>query len=77
MDKPIKGSKNNILTLAYLQRLVFQKFKKNNKFVNALREFEISKATMNFKIDIVNFIDMYPKMRKSCISRFYLKTIFE
>ena len=75
-DKLIKCSKNNILTLAYQQGMVFQKFKKNNKFVNAVTEFEISKTTMNFKIDIVNFIDQYPKMRKSCISLFHLKNNF-
>ena len=39
-------------------------------------EFEISKTTMNSKIDIVNFIDKYPKMRKSSISLFYLKNNF-
>ena len=62
IDKLIKCSKNNILTLAYQQGIVFQKFKKNNKFVKAVTEFEINKTTMNFKIDIVNFIDKYPKM---------------
>ena len=76
IDKLIKCNKNNILTLAYEQGIVFQKFKKNNKFVNAVTEFEISKTTMNFKIGIVNFIDKYPKMRKSSISLFYLKNNF-
>ena len=65
------------LTLAQQQGMVFKKFKKNNKFVNTVTEFEISKTTMNFKIDIANFIDKYPKMRKSCISLFYLKNNFQ
>ena len=69
----IKCSKNNILTLAYQQGKVFQKFKKGNRFLTAAAEFEKSKSTINFKIDTVNFIDKYPKMRKSCISLFYLK----
>ena len=55
IDKPIKCSKNNILTLAYQQGMLFQEIKKNSKFFNAVTEFEISKTTMNFKIDIVNF----------------------
>ena len=38
IDKLIKCNKNNILRLAYQQRMVFQEFKKNNKFVNALKE---------------------------------------
>ena len=50
-DNFIKCSKNNILTLAYQQRKVFQKFKKDNKFVDAVTEFKKSKTTINFKID--------------------------
>ena len=75
IDKLIKCTKNNILMLVYQQGKVFQKFKMNNKFAKAVTEFEKSK-TINFKIDIVNFIDRYPKMRKSCIALFYLKNSF-
>ena len=76
IDKLTKLSKNNILTLAYQQGKVFQKFKINNKFASAVTEFGISKTTINFKIDIVKFIENYPKMKKSCISLFYLKNNF-
>ena len=76
IGKLIKCNKNNILTLAYQQGKVFQKFKNDNKFVNAVTEFEKSKATINFKTDIINFIDRYPRMKKSCISLFYLKNNF-
>ena len=61
IDKLIKCSKNNILTLVYQQGKLFQKFKMNNKFVKAVTEFEKSKTTINLKIDIVNFTDRYPK----------------
>ena len=53
-DKMIKCSKNNILMLAYQQERVFQKFKINKGFSNAVIEFGISKIAINFKIDIVN-----------------------
>ena len=76
IDKLIKCNKNNILILAYQQGMIFRRFKENNKFVNAVTEFEISKTTMNSKIDIVNVIDKYPKMRKFCISLFYLRNNF-
>ena len=76
LDKLTKCSKNNILVWAYQQGKVFQKFKSNNKFVSAVTEFGISKTTINFKIDIVKFIENYPKMKKSCISLFYLKNNF-
>ena len=76
IDKIIKCSKNNILMFAYQQGRVFQKFKMNKGFSNALIEFAISKTTINFKIDIVKFINQHPRMRKSSISLFYLKTNF-
>ena len=76
LDKLTKCSKNNILVWAYQQGKVFQKFKSNNKFVSAVTEFGISKTTIIFKIDIVKFKENYPKMKKSCISLFYLKNNF-
>ena len=76
LDKLTKCSKNNILVWAYQQGKVFQKFKSNNKFVSAVTEFGISKAIINFKIDIVKFIENYPKMKKFCILLFYLKNNF-
>ena len=76
LDKLTKCSKNNILVLTYQQGKLFQKFKSNNKFISAVTEFGISKTTINFKIDIVKFIENYPKMKKSCISLFYLKNNF-
>ena len=46
----------------------------DNRFTSAVTEIKISKAAINFKIDIVNFIDKHPKMQISCISHFYLKS---
>ena len=74
LDKLTKPSKNNILVLAYQQGKVFQKFKSNNKFVSAVTEFGISKTTINIKIDIVKFIENYPKIKKYLA--FYLKNNF-
>ena len=76
LDKLTKCSKNNILVLTYQQGKVFQKLKSNNKFISAVTEFGVSKTTINFKIDIVKFLENYPKMKKSCISLFYLKNNF-
>ena len=76
IDKMIKNKKNNILTQAYHEGIIFRKFKTNSKFTSAVSEFKISKTTINFKIDIVKFIDEFPKMRTSYISLFYLKNNF-
>ena len=70
INKMIKNKKNDILMLAYHQGIIFRKFKENNRFTSAVSKFEISKTNINFKIDIVKFIDKYPKMRTSCISLF-------
>ena len=62
--------------LAYQQGRFLQKFKMNKRFSNAVTEFGISKTTINFKIDVVNFINQHPGMRKSSISLFYLRNNF-
>ena len=76
MDNMIKSKKSNILTIASQQGEIFRRFKTNNKFISAVGAFKISKTTINFKIDIVKFIDMYPKMQASCVSLYYLKNNF-
>ena len=62
--------------IVYQQDKIFRRFKTDNNFISAVSAFEISKTTINFKIDIVKFIDKYPKMQKSCISLHYLKNNF-
>ena len=76
MDYIIKSKKNNILLIAYQQGEIFKRFKTNIKFISAVSAFKVSKTTINFKIDIVKFIDMHPKMQTSCISLDYLKNNF-
>ena len=76
IERLIKCSNNSILTLAYKQRKVFQKFKKDNKFINVVIEFEKSKTTINFKTDVVNFVEKYLRIKKSCFSFFYLNNNF-
>ena len=77
MDKMISVKKNNTLTIARKQGEIFKKFNTDNKFMSAVKKFNISKATINFKIGIVEFINMYPRMEKSCISLYYLKNNFK
>ena len=51
-------------------------FRNLKGITSLLTLFGVSKATINFTIDIVNFIDQYPGMRKSSISLFYLNNNF-
>ena len=76
IKKTIKNKKNNILTLPYHQVIIFRKHKTSNRFTRAVSELKISKTTTNFKVDIVKFINKYPKMRTSCINLFYLRNNF-
>ena len=76
MNKMIKIDKKNILKIAYKQGKIFRKYKTNNKFIIAASAFKISKATINFKIGIVVFIDKYPRTEKSCISLYYFRNNF-
>ena len=71
-----KSKKNNILILAYHQGLIFERSKENSKFTGAVTNLKIGKATINFKIRIIKFIDDYPKMRKSSVSLHFLKKNF-
>ena len=76
MNYMIKSKKNNILLIAYHQGEIFKRFKTNHKFISTFIAFKICKTTINFKIDIVKFIDIYPKMQTSLISLHYLKNNF-
>ena len=68
MEKVIKSDKCNILWLAYQQDQISQKFKMNDNFINMVKEFNISKSTILFKISIVKCINKYPRMKKSSLS---------
>ena len=63
MDYMIKSKKNNILLIAYHQSEIFKRFRTNDKFISVVSAFKISKTMINFKIDIVKFIDIYPKKK--------------
>ena len=61
MGNIIRSNKCSILWLAYQQDQIFERFKVNNKFINMMNQFGISKLTMVFKIPIVRFLNNYPK----------------
>ena len=41
---------------AYRQGTIFKKFKSNNKFMNAVSDFKVSKTTINFKILLISIL---------------------
>ena len=48
MDEMIGTKRNDVLMIAYQQGKIFKRFKTDNKFINAVTKFEITKATINF-----------------------------
>ena len=68
IERIVKSKNNNVLILAYHQGLIFKKSKENIKLAGAVCNLKIGKATINFKIGIIKFLDDYPKMRKSSVS---------
>ena len=67
MEKLIKSNKCNTLWIPYQQRQIFEKFKTNKSFIDMVKEFEISKSIILFKISIVKFVNKYPRMKKSSL----------
>ena len=51
------SNRNDVIELVRKLDKVFQKFKSNNKIVSAVMEFSISDTSINFKRDIVKFIE--------------------
>ena len=77
MEKVIKSNKCNILWLVYQQGQIYEKFKMNDNFINMVKEFNISKSTILFKISIVKFINKYPRMKNFSLSLYFLKNNFK
>ena len=76
INRVIESRKNNILVLAYHQGAIFKRFKENTMFTSAVTNLKISKSIINFKIEIVQFIHDYPRMKKSSISLHFLNNNF-
>ena len=77
MEKIIRSNKCCILWLAYQQGKILETFKENDKFINSVNNFGISKSTMAFQISIIKFLNNSPKMKKSSFSLHLLKNNFK
>lgn len=76
MKKLFEQTKN-IISTAYQQGKVFQKFKEKEKFVKVIRNFNLNKSMIIFKINIVEMVNKYPKLKNLLLSRNYMKTYFK
>ena len=64
-EEIIKSKKINTVWLACQQGKVFENFKENAKFIEMAEQFEVSKSTITFEINIVKIIVKHPKIKKT------------
>ena len=76
-ERLIKTQKPNILLLACQQGFVLKKFKESAKFSTMVRELQISKSTIFFKISLFKLVDKYPKLIYSTLPLNYFKNYFK
>ena len=67
----------NIIWLAYQQAKVFEKFVKNAKFIELVKQCGFSKFTIIFKINIVKCINKHSKIKNASLSLSFLKNYFK
>ena len=76
-----RSTKKDMLNIAYIQGIIFKKFKESDKVVERIKEIGVSKSTINFKMKLVKILDKYPKLKTSLfLLNFFkdcLKTIKE
>ena len=56
---------------------MFQKFQEKEKFVTMVRNFNVNKSTLIFKMNIVKLVNKYTKLKKSFFSLNILKTYYK
>lgn len=64
-EEIIKSKKINTVWLACQQGKVFENFKENAKFIEMVEQFEVSKSTITFELNIVKIIVKHPKIKKT------------
>ena len=67
----------NIMSIAYHQGKVFERFKDKENFTKLVNKFKVHESTMIFKINIFNLIDKHPKLMKSSVTLGFLKNCYK
>ena len=62
-EEIIQNKKNLYYMVSLLSSQMFQKFKEEERFVNIVLKFNVSKLTIMFKTSFSKLIDSYPKIK--------------
>ena len=63
----IKTKKKGIISIAYYQRKVFERFEEKEKFIKLVSKLGIHKNTIIFKINVFKLCEKSPKLLRSSI----------
>ena len=69
----LKQRRKGIISIAYNQGKVFERFKEKEKFIKLVSELGIHKNTIIFRTYIFKLCERYPKLLKSSIGLEFLK----
>ena len=70
----IRNKKSDIVSLAYYQGKMFQKFRSKEQFVkDMVLKFKVNKSTMVLKISLSRLIEDYPKIKVSLSLHYFFR----
>ena len=59
----VRSQKNRILNVVYIQGFFFKEFREPNKFVETVKEIDVSKSTISFDVNLIKIFDKYQKLK--------------
>ena len=75
--KILFGLKKGIICIAYQQGKVFKRFKDKKKFDQPVKDFQVNKSTIIFKISIFKLIQKFQDLKKSSLALGFLKNYYK
>ena len=66
-----------ILNVAFRQGTMLKRFKVSDIFGKMITELGVSRPTVYFKINLLNILEKYPKLKKSSSTLNFLKNYFK
>ena len=73
----IKTKKKGIVSMAYHQGKVFNKFKDREKIVKLISQLGIHKTTIIFKVNVLQLCEKYPKLLGSSVGLGFFKNYYK
>ena len=72
-EEILRAKRKGIIVVAFYQGKIFKRFKEREEFQQMVKELEIHKSTVIFKINVFKLIEKYPKVMRSSVILTFLK----